>query len=228
MVHIVLHSPAGNGSPRFPFEGYLGLTPLVVKGSVFTHIDSDDKPISAFAVSVHVRCYETRLTRFGPAQSNILADHSVTLWTSPAHPRPAPLGETEATFTVVVPVDSPGHSTAHFPDYRISWRVEAGSSSPISHPHIVGVGTRIIKSAELAIIRYGLLSPSASPSTPPYLLVAPTSSKPRAPVLHYRLTVPDSPIGPQDFLSVSVAVQSDNPSVSIRSASLTVERRIEL
>ena len=54
------------------------------------------------------------------------------------------------------------------------------------------------------------------------------TNKPRAPVLHYNLSTPPYPIGPSDLLFTSVFIRPLDPSVLIRSASLLVERRIDL
>ncbi|KZV69676.1 hypothetical protein PENSPDRAFT_665619 [Peniophora sp. CONT] len=220
MVHITLTGAGGNGA-RFGYDGFLGLTPVVVKGVVATHIDSDGKPLPARALTAHVRCYEVRHSRFGQTHTHVMADHVQTLWSSP-HDTASPLGEFEAPFRIVVPVDSAGASTAAFPDYRVFWRVEAA----IAHPPIAGVGTRTSKQVDIPITRY------AAPTPPPF---APgpshhflSSNKPRAPLLHYRVRVPPEAVGPQDILSVTLDVRPADPAVVVRSASLTVERRIEL
>ncbi|VDB86903.1 unnamed protein product [Peniophora sp. CBMAI 1063] len=220
MVHITLTGAGGNGA-RFGYDGFLGLTPVVVRGTVATHIDSDGKPLPARALTAHVRCYEVRHSRFGQSYTHIMADHVQTLWSSP-HEGATPLGEFEAPFRIVVPVDSAGASTAAFPDYRVFWRVEAA----ISHPSIAGVGNRTSKQVDIPITRY------AAPTPPPF---APgpshhflSSNKPRAPLLHYRVRVPPEAVGPQDILSVTLDVRPADPAVIVRSASLTVERRIEL
>ena len=113
MVHITLTGAGGNGA-RFGYDGFLGLTPVVVRGTVATHIDSDGKPMMARALTAHVRCYEVRHSRFGQTHSHVMADHVQTLWSSP-HEGAAPLGEFESPFRIVVPVESAGASTAAFP-----------------------------------------------------------------------------------------------------------------
>ena len=51
-------------------------------------------------------------------------------------------------------------------------------------------------------------------------------SKSRGPPLRYRILVPPNPIGPLDIVSVQLIVQPLDASVSVRSASAFVERRI--
>ena len=87
------------------------------------------------------------------------------------------------------------------------------------------------------LIRYDI-PPPLPPPTPPKSAAVPSfnttptlshvTNKPRAPVLHYNLSTPPYPIGPSDLLFTSVFVRPQDPSVRIRSASLLVERRIDL
>ncbi|KAI0315852.1 hypothetical protein OF83DRAFT_1173449 [Amylostereum chailletii] len=247
MVHMVLSSKSGNAAGRnFPSSGFFALTPLTVHGLVSTHIDSDNKPILASALTVSVRCYESRTTRFA-VQSSVLAEYPVTLWQAPSSAKHAPLGEFQAPFRITVPVDSPGYSTTHFQDYRILWRVEAGAFTPplyafhplptSPHPPRFTL-TRIYSSPsshKLTVLRYGpphlspqhSLTPPVSP-TSPYSFLSDATSNLRAPVLHYHVSVPHEPIGPSDLLSVPISLRPVDPGVAIRLASLAVERRIEI
>lgn len=99
----------------------------------------------------------------------------------------------------------------------------------VNHLPLTGVGARLIKSAELHnFTRFDLPPPIPPPSLPPFGYLPHQTTKPRAPVIRYYLDVPTDPIGPTDLLSVGVSLRPTDPSVSIRSASLTVERRIEI
>ena len=104
---------------------------------------------------------------------------------------------------------------------------------------MASVGSRIVKQFDLLLIRHDI-PPPLPPPTPPQsgaLTVSSSSTtptlshatnKPRAPVLHYNLSTPPNPIGPSDLLFTSVFIRPLDPSVLIRSASLLVERRIDL
>ena len=70
-----------------------------------------------------------------------------------------------------------------------------------------------------------LTVPPASTPTP---TLSHATNKPRAPTLHYNLWTPPYPIGPSDLLFTSIYIRPVDQSVSIRSASLLVERRIDL
>ena len=145
----------------------------------------------------------------------------------------------ELPFRIVLPSDLGGRSTMTFPDYRVFWRLEASMS--ISVPHsalcnsmatvihhipITGVGCRQIKHYSLPWIRYDV------PSLPPYssisspLKLGKTTAKLRAPTIRYSVETPHSPIGPLDLVSVILRLLPLEPTVTIRSASLIVERRI--
>lgn len=54
------------------------------------------------------------------------------------------------------------------------------------------------------------------------------TTKPKAPTLYYNVSTPSTPIGPSDLLFTSLFIRPLDPSVTIRSASLLVERRIDL
>lgn len=101
--------------------------------------------------------------------------------------------------------------------------------SVLNHVPIPAIGCRQIRHFELPLMRYDApisLSPP-TPLTPPSSShVALLNSKSRGPPLRYRILVPPNPIGPLDIVSVQLVVQPLDPSVSIRSASAFVERRI--
>jgi hypothetical protein len=103
----------------------------------------------------------------------------------------------------------------------------------LEHASLASVGSRLLKQFDLVLIRYDTPSPLPSPAAPtPSNSHIPTLSlvtnKPRAPVLHYSLSTPSNPVGPSDLVFTSLFIRPADPSVSIRSASLIVERRIDL
>lgn len=54
------------------------------------------------------------------------------------------------------------------------------------------------------------------------------TSKPRAPRIRYSVDTPPNAIGPNDLVSIGIRLQPTDPTVSLRSASVTIERRIQL
>ncbi|KLO10700.1 hypothetical protein SCHPADRAFT_892161 [Schizopora paradoxa] len=239
MVKLHILSSTGNQNSRFfPYTGYLGLTPLRVEGVVRTKLEQDRKPILASSIVVSVKCVESRIGRFGVSHSNVLAEYSVTLWSataaatsSPSSPvsptvQYAELGDSEHPFRIVVPADTLGHSSLNFQDYKISWRVEAVAT----HAPIFGVGTRIVRSYELPLIRYDARTPTRTPPLPSpdrFLTVAPPSSN-RVPLVRYQILTPTHPVGPMDIVTIPLTLIPLDPHVHVRSVSLLVERRIEL
>ncbi|KAF9246476.1 hypothetical protein BU15DRAFT_70561 [Melanogaster broomeanus] len=229
MVKLSLISPKGNQGVRFfPHLGYLGLTPLKFEGMVRTQIEQDGKGILAKDISIAVRCYESRQGRLGTIQTNILYEHSVTLWQKHDTQEWSEVGDGEYPFRLSVPSHVAAPSAAlYFQEYRIFWRIEA----VLNHIPISGVGWRQVKHFELPLVRYDIPA-TLSPPTP----LTPSSSsyftsltpKSRGPTLRYRVLIPPNPIGPLDIVSVQLNVQPLDPSVSIRSASALVERRIHI
>ncbi|KAF8447917.1 hypothetical protein L210DRAFT_3527503 [Boletus edulis BED1] len=227
MVKLSLISPKGNQGVRyFPYQGYLGLTPLRFEGLVRTQIEQDGKPILAKDIIVAVRCYESRHGRLGTVQTNILYQYSVTLWQKQDTQEWSEVGDTEHPFRFSVPSHVATPSTAlYFQEYRIFWRIEA----VLNHIPISAVGCRQVRHFELPLIRYDApasLSPPTplTPSSPSYMTLL--RSKSRGPSLRYCVLVSPNPIGPLDIVSIQLIVQPPDSSVSIRSASAFVERRI--
>jgi len=174
-------------------------------------------------------------------QSNILVDYTQVLWTKPDGVDYDQIGNLEFPFRISIPAKVAGFSTAIFVDYRCMWRVEAGMCLllflvisfcrplflVLTHTPISGVGSRQIRHFELPLIRYDL---------PPIGLITPTlepflnqeTNKPRAPRVRYSINSPKSPIGPLDLVPIPIHLKPLDRGVSIRSASVIVERRIFL
>ncbi|TFK64083.1 hypothetical protein BDN72DRAFT_286614 [Pluteus cervinus] len=233
MVHLVLSSTKGNQGLRyFPHSGYLGLTPVKVEGIVKTKLDDDLKTLQAKSITISVRCYEARLGRVSVVHSNILVDHTTTLWSKPDDADYAPIGDLEFPFKIVVPTKTAGFSTAVFVDYRCSWRVEA----IINHIPISGIGSRQIRHFELPLVRYDLPPYQPTPASPPPLADLPSPSSPssvkspyaRSPRFQFSINPPTDPIGPHDLVSIPVQLLPLDPSISIRSVSASIDRRITL
>ncbi|KIJ69345.1 hypothetical protein HYDPIDRAFT_105943 [Hydnomerulius pinastri MD-312] len=228
MVKLSLISPKGNQGVRFfPHQGYLGLTPLKFEGLVRTQIEQDGKPILAKDIFVTLRCYESRQGRLGTVQTNVLFEHTVTLWRKQDGQEWSEVGDSEYPFRLSIPSHVAAPSTAlYFQEYRIFWRIEA----VLNHIPISAVGCRQVKYFDVPLVRYdtaaGLSPPT--PLTPPSSSYLTSLTKSRGPPLRYRVLVPPNPIGPLDIVSVQLIVQPLDHSVSIRSASALVERRIHL
>jgi hypothetical protein len=97
----------------------------------------------------------------------------------------------------------------------------------LTHIPLGSVGSRQVKHFDLPFIRYDVPPRPSTPPSPPCYLGSQTS-KPRAPIIRYRVGVSTTPVGPQDLVSVPISLQPIDHPVSIRSASLIVERRIQL
>ncbi|KAI6022709.1 hypothetical protein EDC04DRAFT_2900670 [Pisolithus marmoratus] len=226
MVKLSLVSPKGNQGIRdFPHHGYLGLTPVKVEGLVRTNIEQDGKRILAKDVTVAIRCYEARYGRFGAVHSNVLSEHALTLWHKDDNQDWSEVGDSEYPFRLCIPSHVAAPSTALYSqEYRIFWRVEAA----LNHVPIAGVGSRQVKYFELPLIRHDLPthhSPSMTAPSPWHTTHLSTLRSRGVP-LRYRILVPQNPVGPLDIVTIQLAVQPLDQSVSIRSASALVERRI--
>ncbi|KAG6844731.1 hypothetical protein H0H87_004351 [Tephrocybe sp. NHM501043] len=225
MVHLILSSSKGNQGLRyFPYVGYLGLTPVKVEGVVRTKIDADAKQLLAKSLTISVRCYESRLGRVSVLHSNVLVDYTQVLWSKPDGEDYAPIDELEFPFRITVPARVGGFSTSVFVDYRCMWRVEA----VLNHVPITAVGSRQVKHFELPLVRYDLPPYEPSPPSPTRPLLLHQTTKPKAPRVRYSIDAPTFPIGPLDILSIPVHLMPVDEGVTIRSATVMIERRIQL
>ncbi|KAF8061540.1 hypothetical protein FPV67DRAFT_1509348 [Lyophyllum atratum] len=225
MVHLVLSSTKGNQGLRyFPYVGYLGLTPVKVEGVVRTKLDDDARQLQAKSITISVRCYESRLGRVSVLHSNVLVDYTQVLWSKPDGEEYGLIDDFEAPFRITVPARVAGFSTAVFVDYRCMWRVEA----VLNHVPISGVGSRQIKHFELPLIRYDLPPYEPTPPSPPRPLLLHQTTKPKARRIRYAFNSPTSPVGPLDIVSVQVFLLPMDEGVSIRTATVMIERRIQL
>ncbi|OSD02885.1 hypothetical protein PYCCODRAFT_1467563 [Trametes coccinea BRFM310] len=229
MVHLVLSTTRGNSGNRyFPHQGYLGLTPVRVEGVVRTKLDEDGKPIPARALSISIRCYQSRLTRSRTFRSTLVVDHTDVLWVKPPDKEYADVAELDFPFKLTLPKRTPGFSTANYQDYRVFWRLEA----VLDHVRIPKVGSRIVRYYDLGLVRYDLppsrpLKHPSEPHSSTHALLHQTS-KPRAPVVRYNVSVPTIPVGPADVFLATVSMQPLDRAVTVRSATVSVERRIDL
>ncbi|KAJ3795039.1 hypothetical protein GGU11DRAFT_793650 [Lentinula aff. detonsa] len=226
-MQLLLYSKNHNGLKFFPHTGFLGVNNVVVEGVVGTRLDADLKLLPARQITVSVRCYEFRLGRIGGVvSSKTLVDYTQVLWTKPDGNDFFDLGEIEYPFKITIPPQTGGFSTVSFVEYRCVWRVEA----TIHHAHISGIGTRLNKHIELPLVRYDL--PAFLPSPRPLMHISAARldsfiTKPKSLSMRYTIWAPRDPIGPTDLLPISIHVLPEARNISIRSATVVIERRIQ-
>ncbi|KAF6764712.1 hypothetical protein DFP72DRAFT_869013 [Ephemerocybe angulata] len=223
MVQLILSSTKGNqGGKYFPYTGFLGLTPVRVEGIVRTKLDTDLKLLPCTSLTISVRCYEQRLGRVTVQNSKFLVDHTQVLWLKPDDVEYGPVGVLEYPFRITLPPSVGGFSTAVFVDYRCTWRVEA----VLSHVPITGVGSRQIRHFELPLTRFDLPNFPSLPRSP--VSLDQCTNKPRAPRIRYSIEPPSTAVGPSETVSIPLRLQPTEPNVTIKSASMVIERRIHL
>ncbi|KAF7304677.1 hypothetical protein MKEN_01181800 [Mycena kentingensis (nom. inval.)] len=221
MVHVILATQRGNQAVKFfPYTGYLGLSPVQIDGVVRTKLDADLKTLLASRVSIRCCCYETRFSLLG-STSNCIVDYNQVLW-APSQEPFEPIGDLELPFSLSIPRKVAGFSSATYTNYKCSWRVEA----IVEHAPIAGVGSRIVKHAELPLVRFDLPRSTGRPTpAPPPLLEI---SHPHLPPMRYTVDFPSSPIGPLDLVGIPIHLLPSAPpgAVTLRSISVIVERRM--
>lgn len=97
----------------------------------------------------------------------------------------------------------------------------------LTHIPINGVGSRQVRHSDLYLVRYDIPSwlPPPSSTVPTFNL---ETDKPRAPRISYSIHPPQTAIGPMDLVSIPLHLRPLEKDVSIRSASVVVERRLVL
>lgn len=187
--------------------------------------EEDIKPLAAKTLKVAVRCYESRLGRVNVIATNVVVDQTLVLWEKPPTSASAEIPDGEYPFKLLIPPETPGLTTTIFQEYRVYWRVEA----TLEHLPIFGVGNRLVRHFELPLLRYDTPSHSPSISISP-LSIPIQSHKSRLPIYHCTFSTPppSSPVGPGELVSTFLRLEPIDPSFSIRSAIMSIERRLDL
>ena len=155
--------------------------------------------------------------------TNVVVDQTIVLWEKSPTSVSEEVPDGEYPFKLIIPPDTPGLTTTIFQEYRAYWRVEA----VLEHLPVFGVGNRLVKHFELPLLRYDTPSHPLSISPPPPVSVL-QSSKSRLPIYHCTFSTPFSPVGPGDLISTLLRLQPIDSSFSIRSATMSIERRLDL
>lgn len=223
-----LSRPHSLRSPRLSVSPPIFLSFTHSRPVVKVKHEEELKPLPAKALTVAVRCYESRLGRVSVIATNVVVDQTLVLWEKSPTSASAVIPDGEYPFKFIIPPDTPGLTTTLFQEYRAYWRVEA----ILEHLPIFGVGNRLVKHFELPLLRYDtpFHLPLISPPPPPPIPIPIQSPKSRLPIYHYTFSTPSpsSPIGPGDIVSTFLRLQPIDPSFSVRSATMSIERRLDL
>ncbi|KAF8326059.1 uncharacterized protein EI90DRAFT_3018790 [Cantharellus anzutake] len=133
-IALSIVPPKGfNAAGRFwPFSGHLGLTPVSVSGIVRTKLDPDAPSSSTTggsAMTIALKCYESRLGRVGVIRTNVLYEQQVVLWSAAAVTAGNTVGSIAST-----PI-------AHTSLASISNSASGSMPSPISNSTAAGAST---------------------------------------------------------------------------------------
>ena len=90
------------------------------------------------------------------------------------------------------------------------------------------MGSCQVKHFELPLTRFDLPPNRPAPPSSPSPIFREHTTKPRAPTIRYCFYPPPSPIGPLDLVSIPVFLSPLHDAVSIRSATVMIERRLQL
>ncbi|TFL07507.1 hypothetical protein BDV98DRAFT_599803 [Pterulicium gracile] len=208
-------------SRYFPYTGLLGLTPINIDGVVKSKLDADAKPLPAISIQVSVKCYEHIVGKVGNIASNVVVDHTQTLWTKPDGVEYDLVSDLELPFHITLPADVGGFSTLSLVEYKCVWRIEA----VITHLPITGVGSRILRHFELPFIRHSLPPPPPPPMFPSLLVTIPDAS---VPPIRCAVELPNYHIGPLDMAPVILRIYPSVDALVVKAASMVIERRLIL
>ena len=131
MVVLSLSPYRGNHARFFPHSGFLGVTPVVIQGTVRTSLEEDRRSLKAASVSIRVRCYEADITSVPGTKGKkkaprVVSELSQEFWRKNDDEEWGTLGNWSAPWRVVLPVDAGGVTTSTFKQWKSWWQVEAG------------------------------------------------------------------------------------------------------
>ncbi|KAM0749999.1 hypothetical protein T439DRAFT_279869, partial [Meredithblackwellia eburnea MCA 4105] len=154
MVLLTLSPYRGNSARFFPHAGFLGLTPVVIQGTVKTTLEEDRKALRAKSVLIRVRCYEADVSNVPGGRTKrtprVVYELCQEVWTKPHGEEWGTLGEWSSTWRVVLPVDAGGVTTNTFKSWKSWWQVEA----VIHHKPSAILGFRTLCFHQLPLTRY--------------------------------------------------------------------------
>ncbi|KAH7096103.1 hypothetical protein BKA62DRAFT_625342 [Auriculariales sp. MPI-PUGE-AT-0066] len=220
MVQLSIVCTRGNAVRWYPVSGFLGMSEVQVTGIVRTRLEDDGRHLAGTCIDAAVRCYAERT---GPGRNTIiLAEYTATLWQKPPGRASEPIGDKDLPFTITVPKSCSAASTMNFQSYRVFWRVEA----TCHHLPMMGLGTRQLKSYELALVRYDSRRlPSAIATTP--FQTTTTRGKKRQISVEHQIQLPNTPVGPLDIIPVTVRLRPfGDDGARVAALSLSVLRRL--
>ncbi|KAK4056441.1 hypothetical protein OIO90_002584 [Microbotryomycetes sp. JL221] len=222
MVVLQLQPHRGNHARFFPHAGFLGLTPVVIQGTVKVSFQEDHRPIKASTVLVRVRCYEAEVVggKTRKRTANVIFEQNQEVWTKQSNETWSDLGEVAKPFRITLGVDAGGVSTCTFKNYRTWWQIEAVIYHKPSPVH----GSRKIISHQIPLTRY-----SVSPTPPTPLTWESSKAEASLRGLNYAISMSNSSgIGPDEPINLSCTFHKTDPAVSIRKVQVTVDRRVIL
>lgn len=223
-------------------SGYLGVTPVTIDGTVVCKPLDPAHLLAVKAISVVVRCKETRT--FGTKAERTVWEKIKVVYRPPAAAAAAAAGEKSGAadgavsaavvyedmgffskpFSLTIPPDVINHlsragsmSTQKTKEWKLIWKVDL----VVEHRPIQFVGHSISKSYGLNL--YNHASPSIPPPSPPQAVSIGENGY--ATLVH--LNAPHGAPGPGDSCTLSFHAKPDDPAAVIKKASVVLERRIE-
>ncbi|ORY35562.1 hypothetical protein BCR39DRAFT_502826 [Naematelia encephala] len=211
MTELTLIPERGSFSGRsYPHEGYLGLSDVICRGKIVTTTPKLARPLDASRVTVTGG-------PFGACVENVLWERTERVWTAPEDT--APVGDWEHPFQITVPPEAMDQaaSALNIGEWKVAWRLEAA----VHHRHIPHVGNVLTKAFSLNLYNHRV--PDIPPLSPP----AAITLGHEAYTTQLYVTAPPRAFGPGDILPISFHVRPEDPSTTIRKATITLIRQVE-
>ncbi|PLW06055.1 hypothetical protein PCANC_25586 [Puccinia coronata f. sp. avenae] len=139
-----LEIPSGNCTKYFPHVGHLGLSPVLVAGTIKLESQDDEEIINVAQIIVRLRCYEAiggqaQLSKqfdekYLPGNLNVLWETVSNIWPPPdsSHTSPTLAGDYRSDWRLIVPrsATDPNHlgsaiGSMTYKDWRSWWQLEA-------------------------------------------------------------------------------------------------------
>lgn len=221
MLELSLVPKQGNAGGRFfPHAGYLGLGDVTVTGTFLTKLPALATPLAVKRILLTVKCYEARMSGpFGSDADIVLWEKTRQIWEPAGEAEYEDLADWEHPFKIIIPAsavdDAPSTQTTK--EWKVVWRIEA----IVDHKPIPYVGNRISKAYALNLFNHRM--PILPPLSPPSAITVGHD----ATAAQVFINVPHGAFGPGDTLGVSFHAKPEDPTTILKSATVTLERRIE-
>lgn len=201
-------------------QGFLGVTPVVLSGTIVAKIPSFTPKLPVKSVTVSARCCEVRSGGpFTSAAEKVLWEKQKVIWAAATEGGYEEIGNWQRPFSISIPVEAVETATSvqTFKEWKATWKIEV----VFEHLPIQYVGHQITKTLLLDLHNHR--APGLAPPSPPSPVIVGTGSSSTA----IRISPLHGAFGPEDTFTVTLHARPAEPGTVVKKATMVLERRVE-